>query len=348
MKLKETITCPVCRAEKKMLGAHMLRVHGMTAEETKQNFGLESLTAPATLFRIARADNFHNRGVKLGRRAPRVIVYCAGCGKSKEIYFSALKQNAQFFGYSEDKKAYLYMCRECFLEDARGKHRPEEVRSKISKSKEGIVFSEEHKKNLSLSKIGKYTGENSPSYGRHCSEETKAKLRAANIGKVVPSDVIEKMSIGMAKRLSQLPRRNARFKTGYFESEKFGKSFFYRSSFEEKALSIFEALPIVTDVEGETSIIPYKRDGVTHNYVVDFCIQLKSGEKILVEVKPEYMLSDPINVLKFCATIEYVREHNLGFCVLTEVELTNINSVETKLMEAIPSAMAANLKRLMI
>ena len=60
--LEEKLVCPVCGAEKKMLGAHMLRVHGMTAEETKQKFGLESLTAPATLFRMTGENNhFHGK-----------------------------------------------------------------------------------------------------------------------------------------------------------------------------------------------------------------------------------------------------------------------------------------------
>jgi len=55
--LKEKLVCPICGVERKMLGAHMIRVHGLTAEETKQKFGLESLTAPATLYKMTGENN---------------------------------------------------------------------------------------------------------------------------------------------------------------------------------------------------------------------------------------------------------------------------------------------------
>lgn len=55
--LEEKLVCPICGVERKMLGAHILRVHGLTVEETKQKFGLESLTAPATLYKMTGENN---------------------------------------------------------------------------------------------------------------------------------------------------------------------------------------------------------------------------------------------------------------------------------------------------
>lgn len=282
-----------------------------------------------------------NKGIKLGKRAPRVTIRCIDCGKSKETYASNLKWMNILSECLGEKGVYFYRCCKCYLKSVQGKPRPKEVCDKISKSKQGIVFSKEHIEKLSKARIGKKPWNDGISH----SEETKAKLRAANIGKIIPPEVIEKMSLGMAKRLAQLPRKNARFKTGYFKSERFGKTFFYRSSFEEKALSIFEDLPFVKDVESETYIIPYMRDGIQHNYVVDFCTCLSSKKKVLVEIKPSYQLGNEITQLKLEAGNNYALEHGLGFCVLTEEELTNINSVETKLMEAIPSATVANLTK---
>lgn len=57
MILEETITCPICGAEKKMLGAHMLRVHNMSVEETKHVFNMDSLTAPAVRERRKGSGN---------------------------------------------------------------------------------------------------------------------------------------------------------------------------------------------------------------------------------------------------------------------------------------------------
>jgi len=57
MKLAETIICPVCGVERKMLGSHMLRIHNMSAEETKRIFNMDSLTAPAVRERRTGSGN---------------------------------------------------------------------------------------------------------------------------------------------------------------------------------------------------------------------------------------------------------------------------------------------------
>ena len=71
-----------------------------------------------------------------------------------------------------------------------GKPHSEEARQKMSEAKKGIALSDEHKKKLSEALKGKYTGENSPMYGKtgenspmygktH-SEKTKRKISEAN------------------------------------------------------------------------------------------------------------------------------------------------------------------------
>ena len=65
-------------------------------------------------------------------------------------------------------------------EKHKGKGHPtsKDTREKISKANKGRSFSEEHKKHLSESR----KGEKNHRYGKHCSEETKRKLRDSHIG----------------------------------------------------------------------------------------------------------------------------------------------------------------------
>jgi group I intron endonuclease len=55
---------------------------------------------------------------------------------------------------------------------------------KISQYFRGKPKSEEHKRNLSKSRMGKYTGTENPFYGREHTEETKRKIGDANRGRV--------------------------------------------------------------------------------------------------------------------------------------------------------------------
>lgn len=66
----------------------------------------------------------------------------------------------------------------------------EETRFKISNSKKGIVFSEEHKRKLSEAK----KGEKHPNYGKHLPEETRRKIGEAQKNKVISEESRKKMS----------------------------------------------------------------------------------------------------------------------------------------------------------
>jgi len=69
-----------------------------------------------------------------------------------------------------------------------GKHHSEETKDKLSKANKGKILSEETKRKMSISRSGEKSclfgkfGEDSISYGRHQSEETKQKLLEANLG----------------------------------------------------------------------------------------------------------------------------------------------------------------------
>ena len=289
------------------------------------------------------------REAKLANGAPRKILYCVDCGKPLEFYASALKDPQQWFGKSDTGEILYYRCRKCHQRKTTGVPRPKEVCEKISKSKQGVIFSEEHKASLSTSRIeGLVSGRIKVwNDGVPCSEETKEKLRKANEGKILSEETKQKMSKGMAERLHEIGRKNG-YKSGWFVSDKFGTRSFYRSSFEKQALEIFEQLDVVVFLKSESCILPYKKDGVIRHYVVDYHLQLDSGEEFLIEVKPFSMVDLSDNLLKFQTAEDYAKKNGMFFCILTENELTNVNSVETKLMEVISISNGSHPRRVMI
>jgi very-short-patch-repair endonuclease len=69
---------------------------------------------------------------------------------------------------------------------SKGWHHTEESRKKMSASHKGVPLSEEHRRNIGLSgigRIGAWRGKSSPMKGKHLSEESKNKLSVANKGK---------------------------------------------------------------------------------------------------------------------------------------------------------------------
>ena len=70
-----------------------------------------------------------------------------------------------------------------------GKHRDRELVRKLSEHNRklftGRKVSEETKRKMSQSKLGKYAGENSPMYGRHHTAEAKKKMSEGHKGEPV-------------------------------------------------------------------------------------------------------------------------------------------------------------------
>lgn len=77
------------------------------------------------------------------------------------------------------------------------KKHSEKTKSKMSKSHKGIIFSEEHKRNLSLSKKGK----NHPMFGRKVSNKTKRKISKTLQNHKVLEKTRRKISLAMNSRI---------------------------------------------------------------------------------------------------------------------------------------------------
>lgn len=74
--------------------------------------------------------------------------------------------------------------------------------------------------------------------------------------------------------------------------------------------------------EYEPFRLPYLFEGRTRNYVPDFLITMKSGEKILIEVKPSLLTETPTNIAKQVAANEWCKLNNVSFQTVTESTLS--------------------------
>lgn len=101
----------------------------------------------------------------------------------------------------------------------------EETRKKISETRKGKKFSEEHLRNIGLSK----SGSNNPNYGKPRSEETKRKISEANKGRFINDEWRENMSkshLGykqlkeVRKKMSLIGLMNSAAKQNNFEKIK--------------------------------------------------------------------------------------------------------------------------------
>jgi hypothetical protein len=139
------------------------------------------------------------------------------------------------------------------------------------------------------------------------------------IGGIQIQDVdIQQMSIHNAN--SNGEERYSRGKKGHHDSPKAG-NIFYRSSYERIAYELLDNDAAVTHYQPEPFTIKYPNaDGNTRRYRPDILVQ-KGEQTILVEIKPEWKLSDPKNILKFEAGKQYAAREGWGFEVWTEKEL---------------------------
>jgi predicted nuclease of restriction endonuclease-like RecB superfamily len=96
----------------------------------------------------------------------------------------------------------------------------------------------------------------------------------------------------------------------------------YRSSWEKKFFKYCDMNPEIEYWTAEPFSIPYvsPKDGQVHRYFPDVLIK-KNGKKYLIEIKPSYQTSDPVNIAKWESAKQFCEKYGLEFVVLTEKEL---------------------------
>lgn len=118
-------------------------------------------------------------------------------------------------------------------------------------------------------------------------------------------------------------RGSSRGKVGDYYSKKTNTSLFYASSYEKRAMEILEMDKDVKSYGNCKFFINYTdpENNKIHNYFPDISAEYGTGEKKIIEIKPESLASKPKNLAKFSAAREYYKMNDLKFEVWTEKDL---------------------------
>lgn len=108
-------------------------------------------------------------------------------------------------------------------------------------------------------------------------------------------------------------------RNGFYYSQRFKKSYHYRSSYELEAYQLLDSFPEVLEYSIESVAIPYYSEGILHHYFPDIIVTSKSGKKFMIEIKAFDFINTEINRQKFIEARKYCKLNNIKFLVITEL-----------------------------
>lgn len=113
-------------------------------------------------------------------------------------------------------------------------------------------------------------------------------------------------------------------KKGYYTSVESNITFYYRSSWELYLLKYMDSSDEIINIEKSPSI-DYEFRSRHKLYYPDFLITLKSGVRVMIEVKPYHFLHDDKVVAKRLAALQYCRQNSIRYLTLTQYEIYSDN-----------------------
>jgi len=105
-----------------------------------------------------------------------------------------------------------------------------------------------------------------------------------------------------------------RFTHGWMCAKKSGR-IYYRSGWELAFIKLLSTSSLVKKFVSEPFAIPYRYKGKKHSFFPDFLLELKNGEKWLVEIKGEFKESTR---QKYKAANRYCEKYGYNWGVVTE------------------------------
>lgn len=108
---------------------------------------------------------------------------------------------------------------------------------------------------------------------------------------------------------------------GFLPSVKNKRQVAWESQLEKKACLLFEFSPIVTSYREQPITISFPSGECIRKYTPDFELQLNTGQRIYVEVKPASKLADDELRAKFRDIDAFWQQHGCYFIVITDEEL---------------------------
>lgn len=127
-----------------------------------------------------------------------------------------------------------------------------------------------------------------------------------------------------------MPRRRKRkghYHRGEYLSQKSQKSYSYRSGWELALMQYLDSDPGTAAWSYESVVIEYVsnvKTGKTRRYYPDFYVELSTGERQLIEVKPSRKLLHKTVVKKLSAAGDWCRANQVTLRIITERELKEL------------------------
>lgn len=118
--------------------------------------------------------------------------------------------------------------------------------------------------------------------------------------------------------------RKPKFRTGWHESTKSGKTFKYRSGYEKKVYEYLDEDNEVLNYEAEPFTIDYIHKGKAHKYTPDLFVCYLDGNKEVWEVKPANQTLLEQNKNKWHAAKGMCKVRGWGWRVITESEIEKL------------------------
>lgn len=117
-----------------------------------------------------------------------------------------------------------------------------------------------------------------------------------------------------------------RYKSGYYYSEKLNSKIHYRSGYEIKCYELLDEIDDILSYSVEPFGIKYYYKGKSKTYYPDILLNLKEDKKILVEIKPSFMVNDDKVVAKSLSALKYCSENGMKYKIITEHDIFDLLS----------------------
>ena len=154
-------------------------------------------------------------------------------------------------------------------------------------------------------------GKNNPNYGKTREDRTSEQLE--NYSKAAIKRIADGSTVGYGRG----------HKHGWYKSSKMGIEIYYRSSYEERLMKVFDKWDEVVSYAYEPFVLIYD---VGKRYLIDFLVHFKDGRQLLIESKPEFLLTNEIVLKKKEAALKYAFENNIEYEIWTNKEISLFES----------------------
>lgn len=257
---------------------------------------------------------FERRSPTTNRKSVIYVLECEACGKRNEGCKVRYERSKMHFCDNKCRGKYKHDHPETWRASINAMNAPEVkeklrvlVKERAAKGEwggwTGHHHTEETKRHLSeLVSDGRRKGDRNGMFGKKHKESSKSAMSDA------------KTKLIAEGKFQAYGTRN---KKGWYTSTKSGKTYFFRSSWEEAVMHHLDSHEKIATWDYECIRIPYYYDDHKRWYVPDFLVMFTDDKKQVWEVKPEEFLDTERVKNTTTAGKQYCLENHMEYVIVT-------------------------------